>query len=107
MTIGYEYGVQYPGYPVLGPIIFCVYATCAGIFLDWLYEKTKIIWIPSLCHGAINAATFGLLLMHPDYANLLILGPVPIGIISMIPWIIVAILICLKDKKSEDGLQNA
>lgn len=101
MTIGYEYGIDYPGFPFIGPFIFCIYAICAGIILDWIYEKTQIIWMPALCHGAINAATFGLLWMNPEYSNLLILGPVPIGIISMIPMMAVAILISTKQKSEK------
>lgn len=98
MTIGYEYGIEYFGYPFVGPVVFCVYAIAVGIFLDWLYEKSEIIWIPSLAHGAVNAATFGLVFINPDFSKYLILGPVPIGIISMIPILIIAGIITYRSR---------
>lgn len=97
---GYEYGKEYIGAPVLGPIVFCVSTIATGILLDYVYEKTETIWMPSLMHGAINAFTIFLYVIKPEYANKLILGPVHIGIISMVPLVIMAIIICLKQKRS-------
>lgn len=97
---GYEYGKEYIGAPVLGPIVFCVSTIAMGILLDYVYEKTETIWMPSLMHGAINAFTIFAYLTKPEYANKLILGPAYIGIISMVPLDIMAIIICLKQKRS-------
>lgn len=97
---GYEYGKEYIGAPVLGPIVFCVSTIAMGILLDYVYEKTETIWMPSLMHGAINAFTIFAYVIKPEYANKLILGPVHIGIISMVPLDIMAIIICLKQKRS-------
>ena len=97
---GYEYGKEYIGAPVLGPIVFCVSTIATGILLDYVYEKTETIWMPSLMHGAINAFTIFLYVIKPEYANKLILGPIHIGIISMVPLVIMAIIICLKQKRS-------
>lgn len=96
---GYEYGKEYIGAPVLGPIVFCVSTIATGILLDYVYEKTETIWMPSLMHGAINAFTIFLYVIKPEYANKLILGPIHIGIISMVPLVIMAIIICLKQKR--------
>ena len=95
---GYEYGKEYIGAPVLGPIVFCICTVMMGILLDYVYEKTETIWLPSLMHGAINAFTIFAYLTKPEYANMAILGPAYIGIISMIPMIITAAVICLKKK---------
>lgn len=97
---GYEYGKEYIGAPVLGPIVFCIYTAMMGILFDYVYEKTEIIWLPSLMHGATNAFTIFLYLVKPEYSNMAILGPVYIGIISMIPMIIVAVIICVKEKRN-------
>jgi membrane protease YdiL (CAAX protease family) len=93
---GYEYGKDYIGAPVLGPIVFCISTVMMGILLDYVYEKTETIWLPSLMHGAINAFTIFAYLVKPEYSNMAILGPAYIGIISMIPMIIVAVIICVK-----------
>lgn len=93
---GYEYGKEYIGAPVLGPIVFCISTIMMGILLDYVYEKTETIWLPSLMHGAINAFTIFAYLVKPEYSNMAILGPAHIGIISMIPMMIVAVIICVK-----------
>lgn len=101
---GYEYGLEYWGAPFLGMAMFCLYATIAGIILDVLYEKTKCIWVPSVGHGAINAtAGVPVLMLNAEFADQLTVGPLPIGIVAMIPYIIVAILLLvLAGKKKKD-----
>ena len=97
---GYEYGKEYIGAPVLGPIVFCICTVMMGILFDYVYEKTETIWLPSLMYGATNAFTIFLYLVKPEYSNMAILGPEYIGIISMIPMIIVAVIICVKKKRN-------
>lgn len=97
---GYEYGKEYMGAPVLGPIVFCLSTIAMGIMLDYVYEKTETIWMPSLMHGAINAFTIFVYLVKPEYSGLMILGPAYIGIISMVPMLILTFVICIKQKRS-------
>lgn len=96
---GYEYGKEYIGAPILGPIVFCICTVMMGILFDYVYEKTETIWLPSLMHGATNAFTIFAYLVKPEYSNMSILGPAYIGIISMIPMIIATGIICVKKKK--------
>ena len=96
---GYEYGKEYIGAPVLGPIVFCICTVMMGILFDYVYEKTETIWLPSLMHGATNAFTIFAYLSKPEYADKAILGPAYIGIISMIPMIVMAVIICVKKKR--------
>ena len=99
---GYEYGKEYIGAPVLGPIVFCLSTMAMGIILDYVYEKTETIWMPSLMHGSINAiATLFPFMVKPEYSNLSILGPAFIGIISMVPMLALAVIICLKQSKKQ------
>lgn len=98
---GYEYGKEYLGAPVLGPIVFCVCTVMMGILYDYVYEKTQTIWLPSLMHGATNAFTIFAYLSKPEYADKAILGPAHIGIIGMIPMTVMAGIICAKQKKQD------
>ena len=99
---GYEYGKEYIGAPVLGPIVFCLSTMAMGIILDYVYEKTETIWMQSLMHGSINAiATLFPFMVKPEYSNLSILGPAFIGIISMVPMLALAVIICLKQSKKQ------
>lgn len=96
---GYEYGVEYLGAPVLGPVVFCLFTTAMGILLDHVYTKTGTIWIPALMHGAVNAFTIFAYLIKAEYADKAILGPANIGIISMIPLVVFACVISFRQKK--------
>lgn len=97
---GYEYGAEYPGWPVLGPLCFCIFTVSTGIFLDVLYEKTECIWIPSLAHGAINAATFALLFFNPAYGEYMLFGPVPNGLVSGLPLLLTAAAISVRQHRA-------
>lgn len=100
MTLaGYEYGLNYWGYPILGMVTFCLFTIAAGTLEDALYEKSKSIWIPSLMHGSINAiATVPMMVGGSAYMDQMILGPIPMGLISGIPLLIIAIVVLAKEK---------
>ena len=91
---GYEYGLDYIGSPWLGLITFTVFCIVLGILEEIVYDRTKCIWFPALLHGSINAvATLPQLFMNandPDIAKYMVLGPLPNGLIAMIPIIIFA-----------------
>ncbi len=100
MTLaGYEYGLNYWGYPILGMVTFCLFTIAVGTLEDSLYEKSKCIWIPSLMHGSINAiATAPMMVGGSAYMDQMILGPIPMGLISGIPLVIIAIVVLAKEK---------
>ena len=96
---GYEYGTDYVGFPIVGMLIFCVFTTAAGILCDWLYEKTNCIWIPSLFHGAINAAgTVPMALCITNTGSAILLGPAPIGVLAGLPLVLCAVILLFKSK---------
>ncbi len=105
LLAGYEYGTDYPGAPFLGLFAFCLFAAVIGIIEDYYYEKTGCIWIPALFHGAINALTIFCYLCKEEYMDQMIFGPHVIGLISEIPALIFAIVLCIlsgKKKKAEE-----
>lgn len=96
---GYEYGLNYWGAPVLGMALFCLVTTVMGVLFDVLYEKTNCIWVPALAHGAVNAVcSLPTLVLDPAYANQLTVGPLPIGIISVLPSLVLMVWILFKKK---------
>ena len=101
--IGYEYGAAagneagYLGFPVIGMLVFCVITVGWGIFHDWLYEQGGSIWIPSLLHGAINAAaTLPLAVCLSNTGSARLLGPAPNGIIAGLPFLALALVLLLR-----------
>lgn len=100
--IGYEYGAAagnragYAGFPVIGMLLFCVITVGWGILHDWLYERSGNIWIPSLPHGAINAAaTLPLSVCLTNTGSARLLGPAPNGIIAGLPFLMFASVLLL------------
>lgn len=97
---GYEYGLNYWGAPVLGMVLFCLSTVVMGTLFDVLYEKTNCIWVAALAHGSVNAvAALPSFVLNPAYGDQLTVGPLPIGIISMLPALVLATWILFRKNK--------
>ena len=97
LLTGYEYGTHYLGAPVLGLFVWCVVCFALNTLLDWLYEKTGCIWVPSIAHGAFNAvASLFVVLTNPADTYYNVLGPMPIGLIGMLPMLAAAVWLTLR-----------
>ena len=103
--IGYEYGAAagnptgYAGFPATGMLVFSVFTAGFGILHAWIYEKSGSIWLPSLLHGAFNAAAalpLSLCLTNTGSARLL--GPAPNGVISGLPIMVIAAVLLLNKR---------
>ena len=101
--IGYEYGAAagnpagYAGFPVSGMLLFCVITAGLGSLHAWLYEKGGSIWVPSLLHGAFNAAAaIPLAVCLANTGSLRLLGPAPVGILSGLPILIIAAVLLFR-----------
>ena len=76
LLVGYEYGTDYLGAPLLGLVVWCVVCFALNTLLDILYEKTECIWVPAIAHGAFNAiAALPQVLVTPADAYYNVLGP--------------------------------
>ena len=97
LLVGYEYGTNYLGAPVLGLFVWCIVCFAFNTLLDWLYEKTGCIWVPSIAHGAFNAvAALFVVLTNPADSYYNVLGPAPIGLIGMLPMLAAAVWLTLR-----------
>ena len=102
LLVGYEYGTNYLGAPLLGLVVWCVVCFALNTLLDLLYEKTGCIWVPAIAHGAFNAiAALPQVLITPADAYYNVLGPMPIGLISVLPMLAVAVGLTLHQMKQE------
>ncbi len=103
LLTGYEYGTNYLGAPVLGLVVWCVVCFALNTLLDWFYEKTGCIWVPAVAHGAFNAiASIAQVLTYPADAYYNVLGPMPIGLIGMLPMLAVAVGLTLRQMKRKE-----
>ena len=93
-AIGHNYGVGYPGFPFTGIAAMCCFCIVMGIFLSYVSMKTKSCIPAILGHGAINSIGSIGMYFTTDGGNPFV-GPAPTGIIGAIPFLVVAILICI------------
>ncbi len=92
ILMGYNYGVEYFGAPILGPLVMTWFTLVVGIFLGWLTLKSHNIWPAVIGHGALNGiAALGLLFVQGEPHTLL--GPAPTGLIGGIGFSLTALLI--------------
>lgn len=102
LLVGYEYGKDYIGAPLLGLFAFCIFTVTTGIISDYLYERSRSIWLPALFHGAVNSTISPYLLRGNEHLERSVLGPLDIGLISVIPMALVAAGILYFDSRSTD-----
>lgn len=102
LLMGYEYGTDYIGAPLLGLFAFCVFTVTTGIISDYLYERSHTIWLPALFHGAVNSTVSPYLLRTNERFERSIFGPVNIGLVSVIPMALFAAGIIYMDHRSTD-----
>lgn len=56
-VMGHNFGHDYPGYPVSGIALMCVFCIFTGGMLTWLTKKTNSIFPASLAHSSINSCS--------------------------------------------------
>jgi membrane protease YdiL (CAAX protease family) len=90
--MGYEYGFGYWGAPVVGPLLFVVFALYLSAFLAWVSLRSGSVWTAALGHAAINASV---LLMFPFVSGDpdRLIGPLPVGIVGWLGYALLALLI--------------
>ncbi len=63
-------GFNFPNHPILGALLLMPLGTIfLGIFMGWLYLRSRSIWIPALAHASGNLFSgliFQLMIMHQN-----------------------------------------
>ena len=94
ILMGYNYGLDYPGAPWLGPLAMVWFTVVTGVIIGWLAIRGGSVWPAAIAHGALNGmAAIGTLFLAQQ-PNML-LGPAPVGLIGALPFTIVAALILI------------
>lgn len=96
--VGHNYGLGYPGFPFTGIGMMCLFCVTLGVFMSYVTLKTGSCIPAILSHGAVNGfAALGIYFTH-NGGNAFI-GPAPMGIIGMIPFVILAVILTVKMMK--------
>ena len=97
--IGHNYGTGYKFFPFAGIAAMCLFCTVVGTFLSYLSLKTQSCIPAVLGHAGVNSISTVGMYFTKDGGNPF-LGPVPSGIVGMIPFIIVVIILLTSTKKN-------
>lgn len=101
-VMGHNYGVGYPGFPVVGILAMCVFCTATGIILSYVTIKTKSCIPAILGHGMMNGfASVGLYYTSVEHPFNVFMGPAPTGLIGGMGFIILAAVLLWKLYKEE------
>ncbi|MDE7321934.1 MAG: CPBP family intramembrane metalloprotease [Lachnospiraceae bacterium] len=93
VAAGYYYGSANAGFPVVNILAMCVFGTVTGIIYSFLCLRTGSVFPSVFAHSAVNVMMSQATLLTYDGGNYFV-GPAPTGILSGLPFIIVAVL-CL------------
>ena len=94
ILLGYEYGFGYWGAPVVGLLLFVLFTSCLSVFLAWVTLRSGSVWPAALGHAAINASPLLMAFFVRGDLDPLI-GPVPVGIVGALGYVLLAVLIYL------------
>lgn len=107
ILMGYNYGFDYFGAPVLGPLAMVWFTIVTSALFGWVTIKTDNVWPAVIGHGALNGiAALSLLFIQGEPSTLL--GPTPVGLIGGAGFTIAALIIFLLPnalKPKSDGIQ--
>ena len=89
IAMGYNYGTDYLGFPVLGIVAMTIFCMAFGTFLCFLRERSGSVWPCALAHGSLNAvAGLGMWFSRSAGGTL---GPMPLGLLGCIPVVLLAL----------------
>ena len=85
IAMGHNYGLDYPGWPWLGMLVWVWVAFAIGTVLGWLAIRGRSVWPAVIAHAMVNGtAGLGLLISSGDPSPLL--GPLPAGLVGSVGW---------------------
>ncbi len=94
-------GHNYPGYPIIGNLLFILFCIPTGYILYFFYKKSGSVFVPALMHGVLNKATMTMLVYCVDEKKIqpLLFGAA--GVTGIIIFSIAALMLYTIDKKSK------
>lgn len=108
VIMGYQYGKDYFGAPVLGIVVWLIYSVALHIILSYSTIRTKSC-IPAIMGRGVVAAygSFGVYFYDASHMQNydVLLGPAVYGLIAMLPMVAVALFILLRLCKNENSVE--
>lgn len=102
VVMGYDYGIGYPGFPVAGILLMCLYCTAVGTALSYVTIRTGSCIPAIMGHGMLNGfAMSGIYFTSLEHPYHVLLGPVTTGLVGMIPFLALAGYLLVKLRREE------
>jgi len=95
ILMGYNYGMEYPGAPWSGALLFIYISFVLGTFFGWLSLRGWSVWPAVIGHSVLNGTASAVVLFSLEGANPL-LGPVMVGVIGSLGFTLMAVWIFLR-----------
>ena len=99
-AVGHNYGLGYAGFPYTGIGMMCLFCITLGVFMSYVTLKSGSCIPAILSHGAINGFAAIGMYFTKDGGNPFV-GPAPMGIIGMIPFMLVAVILVVRLNKAQ------
>lgn len=106
IAMGYEYGFDYPGFPVTGMLLFLVFTFSSGVFLAWVTLRGRSVWPAVIGHGAINGIA-AIAVLFTQGTPPALLGPLPVGLLGVGGYLLFALLLVLRQGSLEPAVPTS
>lgn len=102
VVMGQNYGLGYPGYPVTGILLVCLYCATTGVILSYVTIKTRSIIPAVMARGVLSGFnSIGILFSSMDNPYNLLMGPMSTGLIGGIGFLAVAVFLLYRLHQEE------
>jgi membrane protease YdiL (CAAX protease family) len=92
--MGFQYGLDYWGAPVVGPLLFVLIIMSPSVIFSWVTLRTGSVWPACIAHAEHNAFC-SLMIYFLRGAPDVLIGPVPEGIVGCLGYVLLALPIFL------------
>ena len=99
IALGHNYGLGYPSAPLGGILMMCVFTTAVGVLMAYVTIRTKSCLPAVAAHGMLNGVASLGVYFTSDGGNPF-LGPLPTGIVGMSGFLLLAVILLIRWKKS-------
>ncbi|HKJ27435.1 MAG TPA: CPBP family intramembrane glutamic endopeptidase [Anaerolineales bacterium] len=92
IAMGHNYGLEYPGAPWTGILVFTLVPVAYSVFFGWAALQARSVWPAVIGHSVLNGLAAAVIFFVQGEPNPL-LGPTAAGLIGSVGFTLVAILI--------------
>lgn len=102
VAMGHGFGLDYPGAPWTGLLVFTWFTFVVGIFFGWLTLKGRSVWPAVIGHGALNGLAPAAVIFVQGSPNPLV-GPTAAGLVAGIGFSVVGLWLLLREAPAPVG----